>query len=81
VVGLHGIPIVPESYQVLDSVGRCLNRRREGDPPHDERGDGPTAQGGCTDTPVSQPEPRPARWGEGALELRIAAQLPRGTHP
>jgi hypothetical protein len=65
VVRLHGIPNVPRSSQAVDSVGRDLSTWGDGDLPHDERGGGlPPAQGGGTDTPTSQPEPRPARWGE-----------------
>jgi hypothetical protein len=81
-VRLHGISNVPGSSQVLDSLGRDLSTRGDGDQPHDESGAGPPpTQFGGTDTLASQPEPKPARWGEGALELRIAGQLPPGTRP
>jgi hypothetical protein len=65
VIRLHGISNVPGLTQVLDDIGRDLSRRCEGDLPCEERGRGPLhSQDGDTDTPTSQPEPRPARWGK-----------------
>jgi hypothetical protein len=62
VIRLYGIANVPRSSQVRVKIGRDLSTRRDGYPPHDGRGGGPPPpQGRGTDTPVSEPELRPAR--------------------
>jgi hypothetical protein len=63
VIRLHGISNVPRLTQVLDDIGRDLSRRSEGDSARDERDRGPLhPQDDGTNTPASQPKPRPARW-------------------
>jgi hypothetical protein len=64
VIRLHGIPNVPESYQVLDNIGRDLNTRVDGERPHEERSRGPPSlhRG---DTNHRLPGPDQGQPGEG----------------